>query len=111
MWTRARVPAELRTQMSVRVAQERLTIQLVLEETILLRLATGVKQNADGKCGKKPKAIVLHWPSVDCPALDEILVGDAQDVTTGYDPSEGISCLSMLGVGSMNSAKKSIGVG
>ena len=46
IWTGARVPAELHTQMSVRVAQERITIQQFLQEAILLRLASGVKENA-----------------------------------------------------------------
>ena len=40
------MPAELHTQMSVRVAQERITIQQFLQEAILLRLASGVKENA-----------------------------------------------------------------
>ena len=60
---------------------------------------------------RKPEAVVLHGSRADGPALDEILASDTQDITTSNDPSDGISCLSMLGMGSMNSAKKNIGVG
>jgi len=46
VWTGVRLPIELHTQLSVRVAQERTTVAQFIQEAIYLRLAQGVKENA-----------------------------------------------------------------
>lgn len=73
--------------------------------------ALDARKNADRKRRRKPEAIVLHWSRADRPALDKILASNTKQITTGNNASNGISCLSMLGMSPVNSAKKNIGVG
>ena len=58
--------------------------------------------------GKKSKSIVLHWPSANRPALNEVLDCNAEEISSINDSRDCVASQAMLRVGPVNSAKEDV---